>query len=65
MNEENKKSKSAAFIPCGDSMEKMEELSDDSLGAVAGGLGASIILNEAKPANYQMGSKLPEWTKRQ
>jgi len=65
MKKEIRKSENVSFIPCGDSMEKMEELSDDSLGAVAGGLGATIILNEAQPANFQMGSKLPEWTKRQ
>ena len=65
MKKEIRKSENVSFIPCGDSMEKMEELGDDSLGTVVGGLGAHIILSEAKPADLQMGSKLPEWTKRQ
>ena len=65
MNKEIRNSENVSFIPCGDSMEKMEEISDDALGAVVGGLGATIILNEEKYANLRLGSKLPEWTKSQ
>lgn len=36
MNKDIRKN-DAAFIPCGDSMEKMEEIKDEQLGQVSGG----------------------------
>ena len=35
------KKNETAFIPCGDSMEKIEQIKDEQLGKVSGGAGAS------------------------
>lgn len=42
MNEEIRKNENVSFVPCGDAMEKMEELRDDTLGNVAGGVARPV-----------------------
>lgn len=44
----NKKKFEPAFIPCGDSFEKMAEINDDELDTVVGGVGAVNTAGTAK-----------------
>ena len=59
MNEEKRK---GAFIPCGDSLERMEALSDEALENVVGGLNVCAVPGEVSPDRPQTGSKAADWT---
>ena len=49
------------FIPCGNSTEKMEELTEDALENVSGGLAITMPPDKANLTNPGLGTKLCPW----
>ena len=57
----NENKRGGTFIPCGDSMEKMEELTEDTLEDVSGGLDITKLPSMANLTNPGLGTKLCPW----
>ena len=60
-NNMNENKGGETFIPCGNSTEKMEELTEDALENVSGGLAITMPPDKAKPMSLELGTHVKPW----